>query len=80
MTTRRTGIPWLAILLLADGLSALCLGHQVARRLHRVAPQPLQVALDGVLELPDRWLRAAGAAEALAGGILLAVWLRRHSE
>jgi hypothetical protein len=65
---------------MADGLTAAIGGRNVYERLRRVAPLFLQVALDGVLELPESWLRLAGASEALFGAALLAAWLRQQPE
>ena len=80
MTSERRSCPWFALLLMADGLTAAIGGRSVYERLRRVAPLFLQVALDGLLELPESWLRLAGAGEALIGAGLLAAWLRQHPE
>ena len=79
MASERRSCPWFALLLMADGLTAAIGGRILFEKLHRVAPLSLQVALDGLLELPESWLRLAGAGEALLGGTLLGAWLRRHS-
>lgn len=80
MTSERRHCPWFALLLMADGLTAAIGGRRVFENLHRVAPLFLQVALDGLLELPESWLRLAGAGEALFGAALLAAWLHQHPE
>jgi uncharacterized protein YjeT (DUF2065 family) len=80
MIDERRSCPWLALLLMADGLTAAVGGRRVFEQLHRVAPLFLQVALDGLLELPEAWLRLAGAGEALFGAALLAAWLRRRPQ
>jgi len=68
--------PWLALFLLADGLTAALAGRKAMLRLRDVAPLSFQIALDGLLELPESFLRLAGAGEALLGAILLAAYLR----
>ena len=78
MANRRRSCPWLALLLMADGLTAAIGGRKLFIALRRVAPHSLQVALDGLLELPEAWLRLAGAGEALMGATLLAAWLLQH--
>ncbi|MFN2290979.1 MAG: hypothetical protein ACK2UC_07310 [Anaerolineae bacterium] len=78
MTGERRSCPWFALLLMADGLTAAIGGRRPYERLRRVAPLSLQVALDGLLELPEFWLRLTGAGEALFGAALLAAWLRQH--
>jgi uncharacterized protein YjeT (DUF2065 family) len=80
MTNERRQCPWFALLLMADGLTAAIGGRELFLRLRRVAPVSLQVALDGVLELPESWLRVAGTGEALLGAVLLAAWLRNRPE
>lgn len=80
MTSERRPCPWFPLLLMADGLTAAIGGRKLFERLHRVSPLFFQVALDGLLELPESWLRLAGAGEALCGAALLAAWLRQHPE
>ena len=80
MTNERRPCPWFALLLMADGLTAAIGGRKVFTQLRRVAPLSLQVALDGLLELPESWLRLAGASEAFLGAIILAAWLHERPE
>jgi uncharacterized protein YjeT (DUF2065 family) len=70
----------LAAILITDGSVTLIFGHRVIAWQQRVAPAWYQMALDALLDWPERALRLGGAVELILGLLWLKRLLRQDSE